>query len=113
MIASEFEAIWMEQVALEKSILLERAAAYASNGDRLGNFYEGSKLNDCCPLRYGFNLVTKQIIALRDLIKKIDEGQGEFTKYEADKFTEYVLDIRNYMVLLKALYVETSSAGTD
>lgn len=104
--AAKFEEIWMEQVAAEKSMLLERAAAYATNGDRLGNFKEGGQLNGCHPMRYGFSLVSKHIIALRDLITKIEAGQGEFTPYEEAKVTEYVTDIRNYAVLMKALYLE-------
>jgi hypothetical protein len=104
--AEDFEKIWLDQVQMEKSMLLERAAAYATNGDRLGNFKEGGQLNACHPLRYGFSLVSKHIIALRDLIGKIEAGKGEFTDYEAAKFEEYVTDIRNYAVLMKALYLE-------
>lgn len=104
--AEQFEEIWMKQVAMEKAMLLERADAYATGGDRLGNFQEGGILNNCHPMRYGFSLVTKHIIALRDLIEKIDKGKGEFTQYEFDKFQEYTTDIRNYAILLKALYIE-------
>jgi hypothetical protein len=100
--AEDFEKIWLDQVQAEKSMLLERAAAYATNGDRLGNFYEGGQLNGCHPLRYGFTLVSKHIIALRDLIAKIEAG-GE---NNPEKFEEYVTDIRNYAVLLKALSME-------
>ena len=106
--APRFEQIWLDQVQKEKSMLLERAAAYATNGDRLGNFYEGAQLNASHPLRYGFNLVSKHIIALRDLIVKVENGTAEFTPYELAKFEEYVTDIRNYAVLLKALYVEST-----
>jgi len=101
-----FEKIWLDQVQTEKTMLLERAAAYATNGDRLGNFYEGGQLNSCHPLRYGFSLVSKHIIALRDLIVKVESGNAEFTDYELAKFEEYTTDIRNYAVLMKALYVE-------
>lgn len=101
-----FEEIWAAQVAAEKAMLLERAEAYATNGDRLGNFYEGAKLDQTTPLRYGFGLVTKHIIALRDLIFKLSNGKGTYAAEEAAKFNEYVTDIRNYSVLLKALYLE-------
>lgn len=104
--AAKFEEIWMKQVAAEKEMLLERAGAYATHGDRLGNFYEGGRLNDCHPLRYGFSLVSKHIIALRDLLVKIEAGHGKFDGYELAKFSEYVTDIRNYAVLLQALYLE-------
>ena len=104
--AEDFEVIWLGQVAAEKSMLLERAAAYATNGDRLGNFYEGAQLNGCHPMRYGFTLVSKHIIALRDLIVKIEKGQAKFDDYELIKLDEYCGDIRNYSVLIKALYME-------
>lgn len=108
MTAEQFEKIWLDQVQAEKTMLLERAAAYATNGDRLGNFKEGGQLNACHPLRYGFSLVSKHIIALRDLIGKVEAGNADFSPYELDKLTEYVTDIRNYAVLLKGLYIETS-----
>ena len=113
MTPERFESIWIEQVAQEKAMLLERAGAYATNGDRLGNFYEGGILNEEHPLKYGFGLVTKQIIALRDLINKIDKGQGNFTEYELAKFEEYVTDIRNYSVLFKGLYIEAKEKKND
>lgn len=104
--AEEFEKIWMDQVQIEKAMLLERAEAYATNNDRLGNFYEGSQLAGNTPLQYGFGLVVKHIIALRDLINKLARGEGKFTEIEEGKFTEYTTDIRNYAVLMKSLYLE-------
>lgn len=104
--AEQFEEIWMKQVAAEKAMLLERAASYATGGDRLGNFYEGAHLNGEHPLRYGFGLVTKQIIALRDLITKIDRAENDYSEYELAKIEEFITDIRNYGVLFKALYIE-------
>ena len=104
--AEEFEKIWLEQVGTEKAMLLERAEAYATNGDRLGNFYEGSQLAGNTPLQYGFGLVVKHIIALRDLINKEARGEAKYTENEYSKFEEYVTDMRNYAVLLKSLYTE-------
>ena len=108
--AEEFEKIWLDQVQVEKSMLLERAEAYATNGNRLGNFYEGGQLNGCHPMRYGFSLVSKHIIALRDLIVKVENGTAEFSQYELGKVVEYTTDIRNYSVLLQSLYREAMAA---
>jgi len=113
MTPEQFEKIWLDQVATEKSMLLERAAAYATNGDRLGNFYEGAQLNGCHPLRYGFSLVSKHIVALRDLIVKIEAGQGSYSDYEAGKFNEYITDIRNYAVLMQAIYSQYKQQAHD
>ena len=104
--AEQFETIWLEQVATEKAMLLERAESYATNGDRLGNFNEGSQLAGNTPMQYGFGLVVKHIIALRDMINKEAAGQINYSEKELEKFTEYVTDMRNYAVLLKSLYVE-------
>ena len=110
--AEVFEKIWLEQVATEKAMLLERADAYATNGDRLGNFKEGSQLAGNSSMQYGFGLVVKHIIALRDLIGKEAKGEAKFDAKELEKFTEYVTDIRNYAVLLKSLYVERAESQT-
>lgn len=101
-----FEKIWLDQVQKEKTMLLERAEAYATGGDRLGNFKCGAALIGGHPLKYGFSLVVKHIMALRDLIDKIEAGGGRFDDKEAEKFEEYVTDIRNYAVLFKGLYHE-------
>ena len=109
----EFEKIWLDQVQAEKSMLLERAEAYATGGDRLGNFKAGAHLLGSHPLKYGFGLVVKHIMAMRDLIDKIEAGDGNFSDYEYAKFTEYVTDIRNYSVLFKALYLEERSTHAN
>ena len=105
--AEDFEKVWLDQVQIEKAMLLERADAYASKGDRLNNFYEGAQLSGNSPMQYGFGLVVKHIIALRDLINKEAKGDATYTEKELEKFTEYVTDMRNYSVLLKSLYMET------
>jgi len=102
----QFEDIWNGQIDTEKSVLLKRAEAYATGGNRLGNFYEGAALNQSTPMEYGFALVTKHIIALRDLIDKLSKGEGAYNGNESARFFEYVTDIRNYSILLKALYIE-------
>ena len=105
--AEEFEKIWLDQVQIEKSMLLERAEAYATDGNRLGSFYEGSKLLGVTPAQYAFGLVVKHIIALRDLInKRADKGTLAGTEKDMEKLTEYVTDIRNYAVLIKALHMD-------
>jgi hypothetical protein len=106
MTKEDFEKLWIEQVQKEKSILLERASSYATNDDRLFNFKEGSTLIGNDSMQYGFNLVVKHIIAMRDLINKVANTNGSLDNYEYAKIEEYVTDIRNYAILLRALYVE-------
>lgn len=102
MTSEQFESVYANQVAIEQDILIDRAVAYATKGNRLGNFYEGAQLNDSHPMRYAFNLMSKHIIALRDLIIRVEAGE----EASEEKITDYVTDIRNYSLLIKALHID-------
>lgn len=105
----EFNDIVESQVHSELDVLANRADAYANNIDRLRNFKEGGELNGTHSIKYCFALVTKHILALRDLVEKVSTGSATFAPDELQRFTDYVTDIRNYSLLLKALYIETKT----
>lgn len=106
MTKTEFEEIYEQQTDHEREVLIDRAAAYATHGDRLGNFYAGAELNEVTPLEYAFGLMTKQFIALRDRIKLQAAMNPEIDDRTMLLVTEYTGDIRNYMLLIKALFAE-------
>lgn len=109
MTQEEFTEIYEQQTAHERAVLIDRAGAYATHGDRLGNFYAGAELNEVTPLEYALNLVTKHIIALRDRIKIQAAVNPEIDDRTMLLVTEYTGDIRNYTLLIKALYAEARS----
>jgi hypothetical protein len=105
-IQTEFEEIYEQQTAHERAVLIDRAAAYATHGDRLGNFYAGAELNEVTALEFALSLMTKHIIALRDMIKVQAIENPEIDDRIMLLVTEYTGDVRNYALLLKALYAE-------
>lgn len=106
MTCTEFEEIYEKQTAHEREVLIDRASAYATHGDRLGNFYAGAELNEVTPLQFAFGLMTKHILALRDLIQKQAEGVPLDDAVMA-RAREYGGDIRNYVLLALAIFEET------
>ncbi len=106
MTQTEFTEIYEQQVAHEREVLINRAAAYATHGDRLGNFHAGAELNEVEPLEYALALVTKHIIALRDMIKLQARTNPDIDDRAMLRVTEYTGDIRNYMLLIKAQFEE-------
>lgn len=106
MTTHEFETILTHQTAHERGILVDRAKAYATGGDRLGNFYDGANLTGQTPLRYAFGLQAKHTLALRDMIDRLASGEERFTRENFGKMSEYVTDIRNYCALILALYAD-------
>ena len=106
MTQTEFEEIYEKQTAHEREVLIDRASAYATHGDRLGNFYAGAELNEVTPLQFAFGLMTKHILALRDLIQKQAEGVPLDDAVMA-RAREYGGDIRNYVLLALAIFEET------
>lgn len=106
MTQTEFAEIYEQQTAHEREVLIDRAAAYATHGDRLGNFYAGAELNEVEPLEYALALVTKHIIALRDMIKSQVRTNPVIDDRAMLRVTEYTGDIRNYMLLVMGLFEE-------
>lgn len=106
MTQTEFEEIYEKQTAHEREVLIDRASAYATHGGRLGNFYAGAELNEVTPLQFAFGLMTKHILALRDLIQKQAEGVPLDDAVMA-RAREYGGDIRNYVLLALAIFEET------
>jgi len=98
----EFNKLFADRFLKCRETLLSKAKQYASDEDRLHNFYEGAILNCCTPEQYAHTLVTKQIIALRDMIV-----QDMFISQAV--VDEKIGDIVNYYVLIEALIKERNS----
>lgn len=106
MTKTEFEELYEQQTAHEREVLIDRAATYASHGDRLGNFYAGAELNEVTPLEFALNLMTKHLIALRDMIKLQAAANPVIDDRTMWLVTEYTGDMRNYLLLIRALFAE-------
>lgn len=106
MIQSEFNNLLTNQIDHELTILKNRAAAYASDDNILNNFSQGAILCKTNSVSYAFNLMTKHILALQKLVTTLSGSQP--VPFETlVRLEEYVTDIRNYAVLIKAIAVDT------
>lgn len=100
---SEFEALLTEQFALEKEILTSRSNVYSANNDRLHNFYRLSMITGLTPQQVCLVLMGKHFVALTDYVLT-GNSQPPFL------LDEWVTDIRNYLILMKALYKDSKEA---
>lgn len=87
-----------------KQILNDRKSQYCSNDDRLSNFKRGAEIVRLSNEKYAFNLMTKQLTSVLDIIDEIvviiDEQQ------KADILAEKFTDLHNYLFLIENLFIE-------
>jgi hypothetical protein len=75
---------------------------YSRRGDKLHNFKEAGKINDCSPESALWGMVVKQVVSVKDLIADIEAGKTPSMIMVEEKIS----DVINYMVLLEALISE-------
>ena len=90
------EQIFENRIAECRETMGMKGKVYATDENRLSNFYAGAELAKLTPQQYAFSLVSKHIIALRDKINADEPMSDEF-------ITEKMGDIINYMVLIEGL----------
>jgi hypothetical protein len=101
MTSEDFNQILNETIEKATSILGSKAQEYAK-GDRLHNFKVAAKLSNSTPEMALRGMVAKHIISLWDLIQDAEDG-----KYPTMQlWDEKIIDIINYMFLLRALVVD-------
>ena len=102
----KFNEVLEARINSMRQILSTKAGEYATDVDRLANFKDGAEATKSTPEKFLWNLVTKHMIATRDFIFEIDDGDVRSMEYWDEKLG----DIINYMVLLEALVDERLNA---
>lgn len=105
----EFKDIFDIQVAYEDDLLNVKASEYADldRDDRLHNFKKIAHLTGFPEHTVLSVLTAKHIVALYDYLFKFCEGKP----INWAKIDEYIVDIRNYQLLLKAILVDIEKRG--
>lgn len=98
----EFEKIVNEQLESCKNILTNKGTEYAFTKDRLKSFKDAAKLLDTNSTYALCGQLAKHIISIIDMCKS-----NEY--FPIEKWNEKISDSINYLCLLKALVIETSS----
>ena len=102
MTPNDFKQVVEGQLGICKSTLTQRAKRYSDSSDRLHNFKQAAYLNVVLPEQSLWGMVTKQIVALSDELRKA-ECREDINVLDS---MEYITDIINYMLLLRALISE-------
>lgn len=89
-----------------KRMLTRKSEGYSTEEDRLHNFRTGAALNGITMEQVCWGMATKHIISIRDMVMS-----GE--TYRADIWDEKLGDAINYLAILKAITVESSSPSDE
>lgn len=96
----EFEQIFEDQVRVCRAILVEKAAEYADDNDRMHNFNVAAELQGITREEALGGMMCKHTVSIYDMIA---EGASEFSM---EKWDEKITDHINYLILLRALVEE-------
>jgi hypothetical protein len=100
-----FDDIVRGQIKLSEDVLLSKAAEYADDSDRLHNFRVAARLQDVTPEQALAGMMAKHSVSVYDMVRSGDD-------YPLEKWEEKIGDHINYLLLLKALVIDTGRAQT-
>jgi len=99
---SDFESVFDARVELCRSILLQKNAEYAREGDKLHNFKLAAHMEGTSPEQALRGMLLKHWQSLRDLCNDLDKGQF----HPIALWEEKIGDALNYLFILDALVKE-------
>ena len=98
----QFNVVLNETIRKCKSTLATKKDLYASESDRLDNFKQAARLQNCTQAKALWGMVVKHIVALSSYINLMEDGYA----VEAEELEEKIGDIINYHILLRAVLKE-------
>lgn len=99
--SDEFSKVLKDTSDKIVSVLGTKADEYAFAGDRLSNFKRAAQIMNSTPEKALLSFVTKHITSIFDMV---DSLPGK--DFPMELWGEKIIDIINYMILLRALCVE-------
>lgn len=94
-----FEEHLEEVLSKIRDILLSKNGAYNANEEKLGTFISAAKLKGETPAQALWGMQVKHLVSVNSMI-----GSGEY--YPLDLWDEKIIDVINYMILLRAIIVD-------
>ena len=82
---------------------------YTPKLDRLANFKSAAKLQNETPIEALGGMLAKHVISVYDYISRSAEGEY----ISIDSWDEKIIDVINYMILLRGLVEEHNNMVTD
>lgn len=96
----EFQTCLKESIAKVQEVLKTKAQEYAGDEDRLVAFKTAAILLNCTPEQALRGMVTKHIISIFDMLSRTNK------LFSIAQWDEKIIDVINYMILLRALVKE-------
>ena len=100
---NEFNKIVTNRIDLIQSVLVNKAAEYASDGDRLANFKDGAAITGLSPALTLWAYMAKHLASVKKIIDDMDNS-NKLPSIEL--LEEKVGDSINYFILLEAVIKE-------
>lgn len=104
----EFDKVLKDQCTKIQQVLGSKAKEYASKQDRLHNFVVAGSFVGETKQKALFGMALKHIVSVRDMVLNYENNKILPTKELLD---EKIGDTINYLILLKACFVEDISRG--
>ena len=99
---NEFNKIVNKRIDLIQTVLVDKAAEYASEGDRLANFKDGAIFTGLTPEKTLWTYMAKHLASVKKIIDEIEEDKLPTIELLEEK----VGDSINYFILLEAVIKE-------
>ena len=103
---NEFNLILSARIDQMQKVLGSKAEEYANDADRLHNFKEAARINECTIIEAWRGMVIKHEVSVRDMLK----SGGVPSPHWID---EKIGDMINYLVLLEAIYYEQLATSPE
>ncbi len=103
----EFEKVFNEMVDKSRAILLNKAAEYATDGDRLINFKQAAHLEGIKQSTALAGMMAKHTVSIYNMISQYEKG----VTFTQEKWDEKIIDNFNYLILLQAILTEEKTNG--
>jgi len=99
----QFEAIYNDFIKEVHRTLIIKGGEYASDNDRLANFYEASRRQNLNPERVLFVYLDKHFAALQNYLKDMENHRS---RPRSEAISGRIVDAVNYLILLHAMLIE-------
>jgi len=99
---NEFNKIVNKRIDLIQTVLVDKAAEYASDGDRLANFKDGAAITGLTPELTLWAYMAKHLASVKKIIDEVEDDKLP----SIELLEEKVGDSINYFILLEAVIKE-------
>lgn len=107
MTQDNFNKVFQEVFSQCATLLNSKSKEYSSGSDKLHNFYQAARLQNIHSVAALGGMMSKHTVSVYDMIEDTAAG----ARFSEDKWDEKIIDHINYLILLKALLIDSGALG--